>query len=651
MIPQDTVQKVIDTADVVEVVSDFVSLHRSGSNYKGLCPFHNERTPSFMVSPGKQIFKCFGCGEAGSAVSFVMKHETLSFPEAIRWLAKKYSIEIEEKELSPDEIARLQERETILNLNSFAQKHYSEVLSDTQEGQTIAYSYFQSRGFTDETIIKFQLGYSSRSGLLDAAIKKGYKPEMLEKAGLAIEKRPDAITKILSSKQKFFDRFRERVMFPIHSIAGKVIGFGGRTLKKDKNIAKYLNSPETVVYHKRNVLYGLYFAKNEIVRQDKCYLVEGYTDVISFHQAGITNVVASSGTSLTEDQIRLIRRFSRNLTLIFDGDNAGIKAASRGVDLVLQEDMNVRIVPLPEGEDPDTFSKKLSQTDLKEYIDDNEKDFIIYKIGMLNANQQSDPISKTNAVKDIVNSIAVIPDEVKKDSYIKETSTLLNIKESIIFSEINKILKKENKKQKTKQQQVSKQEKKTPEIPEFIDETALPEEKQLIHFLLKFGNKFMKNEIEEDTNETQTVADYIINEMEVEGGFKNILYREIFDFYKNEIKENKTIDINFFINHQNDNIRKTSTEILSTEQTISPIWTQGGNTVETPEDSYSKDVEKTIIAFKLRIIELYLKKISEQLNDPNIEPETQITMLKQSIEAQKVRHHLMEIGGRRNVYK
>ena len=651
MIPQDIVQKVIDTTDIVDVVGDFVNLKKAGVNYKGQCPFHDERTPSFVVSPAKQIFKCFGCGEAGSPVSFLMKHEALSFPEAIRWLAKKYSIEIEERQLSPEEITKQKESENVRILNSFAQKHFSKNLSDTQEGQTIGYTYFQNRGFTDETIIKFQLGYSVdfRTDLLDAAVKKGHKPEMLEKAGLVIEKRQEGITKIISSKNKYFDRFRARVMFPIHTLSGNVIAFGGRTLRNDKKTAKYLNSPETAIYHKRESLYGIYFAKNEMIKQDKCYLVEGYTDVISLHQAGIKNVVASSGTSLTQTQIRLVRRFTNNLTLIFDGDKAGLKAAVRGVDIVLGEDMNVRVVPLPENEDPDTFSKKLSLPDLKEYIDSNEKDFILFKIGLLGEKHLADPIKKTAAVKGIVASIAEIPDEIKRDTYIKKTSALLKIKEEILFSEINQILKKEENKQIVNQKkEVDKQTKSTPEIPEFISETSLPEEKQLIYFLLKFGMKFMKNKDHEETE--QLVSEFITNEIESENGFKNIVFQEIFEDYKNKKEKNETIDVNYFLNHQNDNIRNTAEEIIGKEYVASKMWEKDGSVIETPEDTYSEDVEITVIAFKLRIIGLFLKKVNEEMQAPGVDYEYQKTKMRQTIGAQEIRAELMKIKGRRNIY-
>ncbi len=648
MIPKETVDKVIATADIVEVVSDFVNLHRAGVNYKGLCPFHNERTPSFTVSPAKQFFKCFGCGESGTSVGFVMKHENLTYPEAIRWLAKKYNITVEERELSAEEIAQMKERESITVLNTFAQKLFTENLTNTEEGKIVGLSYFKKRGFTDETIHKFQLGYSldARTYLLDKAVEKGHQPEMLEKAGLVIEKQPDALTKIISSKQKYFDRFRARVMFPIHSLSGNVIAFGGRTLKQDKTLAKYLNSPETTVYHKRNSLYGIYFAKNEIVKQNKCFLVEGYTDVISFHQKGVTNTVASSGTSLTEEQIRIIRRFTRNLTLIFDGDNAGIKAAIRGVDLVLQEDMNVRIVVLPPEDDPDTFAQKNSTADLKEYIEKNETDFIIFKINLFSQDIQNDPIKKSAVLKEIVKSISVIPDQIKRDSYIKETSVLMNIKEEILFSEVSKEIKNYSQQINNVSEASSEVSKRTPDIPTFVEETSLPEEEQLVYFLLRFGKNLMNMQ----AHSKLTVADYIIQEIESEKGFKNIIFQKIFEEYQSLILSNQEIDAKYFMNHQDDLIRETTTRILSKEQPLSKIWERNGNQIEKPDDTYSQDVHKTIIAFKLRLIHIYLENNNKKLQDSNLDDDTIKSIMNQSKEAQKVQQQLMEIGGKRNIY-
>lgn len=640
MIPQETVQKVIDTAEIVDVISDFVNLNKSGANYKGLCPFHNERTPSFMVSPAKQIFKCFGCGESGTPVSFLMKHEAMSFVEAVKWLADKYNIEIQEKERSPEEIAQLKENETIFALNLFAQKHFSANLTDTEEGKNIAYSYIKERGFSDKTISSFQIGYSidKKDFFTNSAIKKGYKTPIIEKAGLITSKKND-----LTNKIKFYDRFRARIIFPIHSLSGQIIGFGGRILKKDKTLAKYINSPETPVFNKSKVLYGLFFAKNQIVKNDKCYLVEGYTDVISMHQAGITNVVASSGTSLTNDQIRLIRRFTRNLTLIFDGDTAGLSAAKRGIDLSLKEDMNVRLVAMPKEEDPDSFAKNYPASEVKEYIKENEKDFILFKINLINSEELLDPLKKSEAIKDVLNSIALIPDEIKRDNYIKAAARLLDTNDKIIYKELNKILYKKAQKEHKKQKIAQKQQKQTPQIPSFVKETALPEEKQLIYFLIKFGHK--------EFNEENTVAKYIINEIENEGGFKNIVYRDVFNIYKENLEKYGSIDTKIFLTNKNEKIRKIVENVLSKDFKISKFWEKNGNIILEPEQTYKRDIEKTIYAFKFRIIEIYLQKIKDEMSVPNLSKQEEETKMKLSIAVQKARKELMKMGGIRNIYK
>ncbi len=640
MIPQETVQKVIDTADIVEVVGDFVNLSKAGSNYKGLCPFHNEKTPSFMVSPAKQIFKCFGCGESGSPVSFVMKHESMSFPEAIKWLADKYNIEVEQKELSAEEIAKLKQRETVFALNTFAQKHFTHNLTEVEEGVTIGLSYFKNRGFTDETIAKFHLGYSldKRDFFVNEAIKKGYKPEMIVTAGLATAKTAD---NVFSNKTRYYDRFRGRVIFPIHSLSGQIIAFGGRVLRTDKNTAKYINSPETPVYHKSNSLYGLYFAKNEMVRQDKCILVEGYTDVISMHQAGIKNVVASSGTSLTEEQIRLVRRFTRNFTLLFDGDAAGLKAAKRGINLSLKEDMNVRLVNLPEGEDPDSFCKNNPVSEVEEYITQNEKDFIIFKIDLIKSDDLLDPVKKSAAIKDVIESISFIPDEIKRDSYVKATSRLLNTGEDLIYTELNKLLKKEVVQQEKKQQSEQRK-KQTPEIPKFVDETDLPIEKHLIYFLIKFGDREFEEEI--------SVAQFLINELETEGGFNNVIYREIFEIYKQNIEEFGVIDVKIFLSNENDNIRKTVENVITNEYKLSDFWEKNGSYIALPEDTYKADVKKAVIDFKIKILSIFLEKIKNEIASPNITEEEIITKMEMSQAASLARNELMKIGGIRNIY-
>ena len=428
MIDHNTVQQILDTADIVDVVSDFVALKKRGANWIGLCPFHNDRRPSFYVSRAKGICKCFACGEGGSAVNFIMKHEQLSYPEALRYLARKYHIEIQEKELTDEEKLAQTEREAMLMLNEWACSYFEKQLHDTDAGQEIGLSYFRERGFNDATIKEFRLGYSSEGydDFYKAAINQGFNPKLLFDTGLCIA----------DERGGGRDRFRGRVMFPIMDIAGKVIAFGGRTLKKDKNIAKYVNSPESAVYSKRNVIYGLYQAKREISKTDKCFIVEGYADVISMHQAGFKNVIASSGTALTEGHIHAIRRFTSNVTEMFDGDEAGIKAAIRGVDMLLKEGISIKVLPLPPEDDPDTFVRAHSHTEVEEYIAAHETDFISFKSSVVLKDAQNDPIKRTAAITDVVKSIALIPDEIARMVYAKECSTLFGFDEQTILRQI-----------------------------------------------------------------------------------------------------------------------------------------------------------------------------------------------------------------------
>ena len=427
MIDHNTVQQILDTADIVDVVSDFVTLKKRGANWIGLCPFHNDRRPSFYVSRSKGICKCFACGEGGSAVNFIMKHEQLSYPEALRYLARKYHIEIQEKELTDEEKQAQTEREAMLMLNEWACSYFEKQLHDTQAGQEIGLSYFRERGFNDATIKEFRLGYSSEGydDFYKAAVAQGFNPKLLFDTGLCIAERDGGR-----------DRFRGRVMFPIMNIAGKVIAFGGRTLKKDKNIAKYVNSPESVIYSKRNVIYGLYQAKREISKEDKCFIVEGYADVISMHQAGFKNVIASSGTALTEGHIHAIRRFTSNVTEMFDGDAAGIKAAIRGVDMLLKEGISIKVLPLPPEDDPDTFVRAHSHTEVEEYILENEADFINFKSNIVLKDAKNDPIKRTAAITDVVKSIALIPNEIARMVYATECSTLFGFDEQTILRQI-----------------------------------------------------------------------------------------------------------------------------------------------------------------------------------------------------------------------
>ena len=471
MIDRETVDRILDTADIVDVVGDFVSLRRSGANFKGLCPFHDEKTPSFMVSPAKQICHCFGCGKGGSPVNFIMEHEQMSYVEALRYLAKKYNIEIHEKELTDEEKAAQTERESMLIINEFAAQYFEDQLFNNQEGKDIGLSYFYERGFNDNTIKKFHLGYSPQDSkaFYTTATGKGYNKKYLFDVGLCIDDR----------RGGGFDRFHGRVMFPVMNIAGKVIAFGGRTLKKTKDTAKYFNSPESIVYVKNRELYGLFQSKRAIVKEDKCFLVEGYTDVISMHQAGIENVVASSGTSLTEGQIRAIHRFTKNVTVLYDGDSAGIKASLRGIDMLLAEGLNIKVLLLPEGEDPDSFARTHSASELKQYIADNETDFISFKTKILLEGTERDPIKRAAVIGDVVKSISVIPDAISRSVYAKECSNQLGIGEDVLLREIQKNItryKEEayKRRQREKNREEQRQEQHQPS-PEFSSQEPLPD--------------------------------------------------------------------------------------------------------------------------------------------------------------------------------
>ena len=431
MIDQPTIDRILDAANIVDVVSEFVTLRKRGINYVGLCPFHSDKSPSFYVSPAKNICKCFACGEGGTAVHFIMKHEQLSYYDALRFLAKKYNIEIQERELSEREKQVRSDRESMLIVNSWAQQYFTTQLYEHVEGKTVGLRYFAERGFREDTIRKFQLGYSldKRDALYKEATKNGYKKEFLEKTGLVIAYDNGGVN----------DRFRGRVIFPVHTLSGKVVAFGGRVLKKDEKTAKYVNSPESEIYHKSNELYGIYFAKQAIVKEDRCFLVEGYTDVISMHQAGIENVVASSGTALTQGQIRLIHRFTSNITVLYDGDAAGIKAALRGIDLLLEDGMNVKVVLLPDGEDPDSFARKHNASQFSEFIKQSETDFIRFKTRLLLDDAGTDPIKRSALITDIIRTVAIIPDNIARSIYIRECSAMMEIDEQVLLNEVNKI--------------------------------------------------------------------------------------------------------------------------------------------------------------------------------------------------------------------
>lgn len=556
MIPQDTVNKILDSAQIVEVISDFVSLKRRGANFIACCPFHNEKTPSFYVSPSKGIYKCFGCGKSGTAVGFVMEHESMTYVEALKYLAKKYGIEVKEKEDSPEEIAARQRSESLYLVMDFAEKFFQESLK-TPEGRSIGYAYFRSRGLEDSTIEKYGLGWSPKGGSVFSreALAKGYKEEFLTATGVSIKRNDGSL----------IDKFYDRVMFPIHSVSGRVIAFGGRTLRSDyktANIGKYVNSPETEIYDKSRSLYGIYFAKSEISRQDKCFLVEGYLDVLSMHQLGITNVVASSGTSLTVPQIRLIKKFTSNVTIMYDGDAAGIHAALRGIGLILKEGMNVRVVLIPDGDDPDSYSRKHTLEEMRKFLEDNEQDFITYKTDLLLGQAGNDPLKRAELINDIADTIALIPDQIKRAVYVQNAADKFGIAEDMIYARIHssrqKMIEEERKEAERERireeradanavvpevsvnadvapsQVVPEQPVPVTSAPAGFESPVLqPSEKDLLGFILRNGMSPLEFESDSpyyDEEGAVPVADFIRDALDGHE-FANTLYRRVYDEY------------------------------------------------------------------------------------------------------------------------
>ncbi len=609
MIDPVTVGRIIDAAQITDVIQDFISLKRRGANFLGLCPFHNEKTPSFTVSPAKGIFKCFGCGKGGNSVNFIMEHEHLTYPEALKYLAKKYGIEVEEKELSEEEKKLGSERESLMIVNEYAAKYFTNSLLNSDEGIAVGLSYFRERGFTEQIINEFRLGYSpeERNAFTGNALKNGYKAEFLEKTGLSIIK--DDYTA---------DRFAGRVMFPIFSLSGQVIGFGGRILKTDKKLAKYLNSPESPVYNKSKVLYGLFQAKQEIIKQQKCYLVEGYTDVISLFMSGIRNVVASSGTSLTEDQIRMIHRFTEDVTILYDGDAAGIKASLRGIDMILEQGLNVRIVLFPDGEDPDSYSRKNGSAGTIDYISNNEQDFIAFKTKLLNEDAKNDPIKRSSLISDIVKSISVIDDSIKQSVYIQECSKILSIDENVLYAEVVKIRRRKiEDAQKQQYKSVLPVNTKTiPAVPGFIDRIYYEiQEHEIIRILLLYGNSVVNFEDrDKDVKYEIKVANYIVDQLrndELE--MKNVLNQKIFVLAEELINTGKAIETDFFIMHSDPEISRLSADLCSSKHQLSPLWEKRGAPLLKEEKKLPEILEDLFIKYKLNITKEAKKKLDEDL--------------------------------------
>lgn len=609
MIDHATIERILDAAEISDVVSDFVTLRKRGVNQLGLCPFHNEKTPSFTVSPAKGIFKCFGCGKGGNSVNFIMEHENLTYPEALKWLAKKYNIEVVEKEETEEQKQLKDERESLMIVSSFAQKYFMRYLWDENEGRTIGLGYFRERSFRDDILKKFEVGYSpdGKTIFTDAAQKEGYRIEFLEKTGLTI-KREDWVR----------DRFVGRIMFPVHNLAGRVIAFGGRILKDDPKAAKYINSPESEIYHKSKVLYGIFQAKREISRSDKCYLVEGYTDVLSMFQSGIENVVASSGTALTVDQIRLIKRFTNNITIIYDGDEAGIKASLRGIDLILEEGMNVKVLLLPEGEDPDSFAKKMGASGYLNYIQENETDFIQLKTRLLLKSTENDPVAKARLISDVIRSVSVIPDTITRSVYIKECSKLLSVNEEVLYTEVRKHKRKQNEDfRKNEIRENSRKVAPQPELPVEKSTEFIVEELEFLRFLLKHCNAPLFEIESENTNETQIlkVGEFMIEELEKdELVSQNKLFQKIFFDVKENLENNQFDPWKHFVYHVDGDVSKLATDLLSEKFVQSKRWTKAGAFTEKEEEILDLLIPKIVYEYKLRKIIIMLAEIEEEIN-------------------------------------
>ncbi len=610
MISKETIAKIVDAARIEDVVGDFVSLRRRGANLIGVCPFHKEKTPSFNVSPARNIFKCFGCGKAGDAVRFIMEHEHYTYPEALRYLAKKYGITIEEKEQTPEEIMAQNERERMFNANTFAQTYFSDILLNDDEGRSVGLEYFRERGFRDAIIQKFQLGYCPASGhaFADYAAQHGYSNDIITKVGLCG-----------SYENRIYDRYYGRVIFPIHNLTGKVIGFGGRILSKEKTKAKYVNSPESEIYNKSQTLYGIYFAKNEISRLDNCILVEGYADVLSMHQAGIENVVASSGTSLTTEQIRLISRYTKNVTMLYDGDNAGLHAALRGTNMILEEGMNVRVVVLPPDDDPDTFVQNNPIEYVTKFLADNAKDFISFKTNLLLKDANNDPIKKAGVIKDIVETIAVIPDAIYRATYIKECSRMLEVAEQTLMNELNKILRAKYRKSlgqtaapeqnEPVQTEPAAQTYNTVQQQSVQPETPVGyyQERELVKLLLTHGSDTVdindKDENGNDAPYSVTVASLIIDDLKNDGLlFTDPVNKLIFDAFDRGLDDGVLPTAQTFTSHENQEVAVLAADLLSSPYRLDD-WERHRIVVKKEEDILKQYVLSSILRFKDMIIE------------------------------------------------
>ena len=609
MIPKETIDQIFETARIEEIVSDFVALKKRGVNYIGNCPFHNEKTPSFTVSPTKGIYKCFGCGKGGNSINFIMEIEHFNYPEALKFVAKKYNIDIEEEEMSSEQVERANEKDSLFIVSNYAKEYFQDVLWNTEEGKSVGLSYFKERGFTEETIKKFELGYNpkAKDAFSKAALKKAYDKQVLVSSGLSL---------INESSGQIVDRFKERTMFPIQSYSGRTLGFGGRAFS-EKAKAKYLNSPETLIYHKSKVLYGLNFAKHAIGKEGLCYIVEGYTDVISMHQNGIENVVSASGTALTLEQIKLINRLAQNVVLLFDGDNAGIKATYKSINMILKEGMNVKIAAFPEGDDPDSFAKKLSNEDFTKFLTTEAIDFIDYKINISELNTIDDPTKITNIKRDIIESISCIPDSLNRSQYCKTYSKKLDIAENILLSEVAKArasvssFEPISTRNTINQQPKSKPKEKLSSIGKLFKL-----EEEILRLLINYGNDTFTIDDEQESVASLIISDLNADNITFTKSDFHTMYTEIIIV----IEERGNIDLQYFINHQNQEISQKAIDLISSKHSISNNWVDRHKIYTGREDEkIRKTTEKAILSLKKGHVDNQIKNLQQQIKDGSID--------------------------------
>ena len=645
MIDRETVDRIYAAANIVDIIGDYVTLKRKGVNYQACCPFHNEKTPSFVVSPSKGVYKCFGCGKGGNAVTFLMEHKNITYPEALKMVAKRYGIEVREKELSEEEIRRNDDRESMFVLNGWAAEYFANYLHRETEGQSVGLAYFrQARGLTDATIRKFGLGFCPAKGdrMSKDALAAGYKKEFLLSTGLSLARERDG---------SLYDRFRDRVIFPVHNISGRVVAFGGRTLRTDKTVAKYQNSPESEIYSKKRELYGLYFAKRAIQQQDFAIMVEGYLDVISMHQAGIENVVASSGTSLTTEQIRLLGRFTKNITVIYDGDSAGIHASLRGIDMILKEGMNVRVVRLPEPEDPDSFARSHTASEVQAYIRDHERDFLEFKANLLLQDAEGDPIRKAALIGDMVQSIAQIPDPIQRSVYVKECARIMDIDENILISEVaRKRLTTSGDREADeflrRQAAQRQREAAQPEV-EYVRKVEAGSgfealEREIVKYLLKYGHcsfDFKEGRTMVACNVAEVVFDELGRDNIV---FRNPVYAKIMETYRGQWERLGTgteVPAHCFLNHIDPEVCNASVDILTSDDNYVPsqLWRRKEIHVESDAEMLAVGVPKAVTLYKSKVVEEMIKELQAKLGDESLPEEEQVALLQRLSGLNKVK--------------